>query len=77
MDTQGNLYFTDGASDSVIRRDRDGVLSIVASRDDLLAVTGESYVSPAGLATHNGFVYVIDTITDSVIEKSEFLSLPR
>lgn len=69
VDAANNAYyFTEGTNDVVLKRSGDGMLSILASRAALLSATGNSSVDPVGIALGgDGFVYVNDSITDSVL----------
>ncbi len=69
MDADGNLIFTEGDSDSILMKPADGGdLQVIATGDDIKAVTGESSVDLSGLAIgDDGTIYVTDEKDDSLL----------
>jgi len=69
FDMDGNMYFTEDSSDSVLMwNSQTGVLSVLVSEDDITAVTGEWSADPEGLTVCNDRIYVVDANADSVLE---------
>ena len=69
VDTDGNVFFTEDDSDSILMVAADGSgVSVVASEADIAAVTGESGADPKALAVGpDGTIYVSDDKSDSII----------
>ena len=69
VDADGNVFFTEDDSDSILMVAADGSgVSVVASEADIAAVTGESGADPKALAVGpDGTIYVSDDKSDSII----------
>ena len=69
VDAEGNLYFTDGDSGSILKAPADGgPIQVVVSESDIAAVTGDSDAEPMGLSVGpDGTVYINDGQSDSVV----------
>ena len=69
VDSEGNVFFTEDDSDSILMVAADGSgVSVVASEADIAAVTGESGADPKALAVGpDGTIYVSDDKSDSII----------
>ncbi len=64
----GTMYFTEAASDSVLRRSVDGTLSVLFDSDGFRDATGVESPDPEGLALGaDGTVYVIEDNSGSVV----------
>ena len=67
-DAEGNLYFTDGNSDSILVKPADGgPVQVAATRAEIAAATGSSGADPRALAFgSDGKLYVGDLYSDSI-----------
>ncbi len=68
-DSDGNLFFSEIESDAILMKPADGgSLTMVASRADMMAATGQGSANPMSLAVgSDGMVYVSDHTSNSVL----------
>ena len=68
FDASGNLYFTEDDSDSILERSSDGVVTVLATEEEIAAVAGYSYPDPEDVALgSDGMLYVIENETSSIL----------
>ena len=69
VDGNGNLFFSEDDSDSILMKPADGgPLQVIATEADIKAATGESHADPKSLTVGNdGNVYVSDDNSDSIL----------
>jgi hypothetical protein len=69
VDEDGNLFFTDAKSDSILMNPADGGdVQVLASKNDIKSLTGEKGVDPKAIAVGaDGKVYITDDSSDSII----------
>jgi hypothetical protein len=69
VDGDGNLFFTDAKSDSILMKPADGGdLQVISSKSDIKSLTGEKSADPKALAVGaDGKVYVSDDYSDSIL----------
>ncbi len=68
FDYLGNLFFTEAESDTILKRTTEGNLSILISRDSILAAMGVADVDLMGMTfATSGFLYVVDGESQSVL----------
>lgn len=69
FDAQGNMYFTEGVSDAILKREPDGTLMVLTSQTVITTETGIDEAQPEGIAfSDDGFLYVNDDSSDSVLQ---------
>ena len=69
VDDDGNVFFTDSTSDSILMKPADGGdLQVLATRSDIEDITGSSGADPKALTVGaDGNVYVSDDRSDSIL----------
>jgi len=76
FDADGNMYFAEEASDSVLKYSADGVLSILTTDSQMEGLVGGG-AEPQGLAfSDDGFLYVIESATDQVLRINPATGVP-
>ncbi|PIW25834.1 MAG: hypothetical protein COW30_18045, partial [Rhodospirillales bacterium CG15_BIG_FIL_POST_REV_8_21_14_020_66_15] len=68
-DADGNVFFTEKDSDSILMKPADGGdLQVVASKSDIMAATGDNSADPRGLVIgSDGNLYMTDEDSDSLL----------
>ena len=68
FDANNAMYFTDGESDTILKKIPGGPLTVLTTQAAVLAATGDTEASLRGIAFgSDSFLYVIETETDTVL----------